>query len=124
MPRLKLRVHQQVRKEIQVCSNSLNAVFLNCSPHPRNRLKPIRSKSHEFCDQRVVMNGDFPSLIHTRIHTQAGSLRLDQPFNPARGGKKVALGILRIDTTFEGPASRSEERRVGKECRSRWWVEH
>src|SRR5256885_10044984 len=85
----------------------MSAISLNSYRNPRNLKKPIRSKRHQFNDQRVVMNGDFPSLIHTRIHTQAGSLRLDQPFNPARGGKKVSLGILRIDTTFEGPASQS-----------------
>src|SRR5690625_1850943 len=29
-----------------------------------------------------------------------------------------------IMSSFRVPRKRSEERRVGKECRSRWWTEH
>src|SRR5687767_5277394 len=41
-------------------------------------------------------------------------------------GKPVALGITGPGMTIEqarARAKRSEERRVGKECRSRWWPE-
>src|SRR5690554_7325876 len=32
--------------------------------------------------------------------------------------------ILENGARFDGTPGRSEERRVGKECRSRWWREH
>src|SRR5438034_9250924 len=35
-----------------------------------------------------------------------------------------ALGPAALDAGLNRRNSRSEERRVGKECRSRWWAEH
>src|SRR5207253_8093051 len=40
------------------------------------------------------------------------------PFTPGFGGD--ALGVKSIDPNIDVPNLRSEERRVGKECRSRW----
>src|SRR5690606_40355167 len=40
----------------------------------------------------------------------------------ARGGRLRAAG-RRAAKRIAGPRARSEERRVGKECRSRWWPE-
>src|SRR5690349_24913418 len=34
------------------------------------------------------------------------------------------LDGLRFVGIFRWPGARSEERRVGKECRSRWWPDH
>src|SRR5687768_7797630 len=40
-------------------------------------------------------------------------------------GKKKIKGVIIVSAGFkEVDESRSEERRVGKECRSRWWTEY
>src|SRR5207247_7475545 len=45
---------------------------------------------------------------HTHPNPHAGRVLEARPaVQSGPGGKKVALGILRIDTTFEGPASQS-----------------
>src|SRR5205823_15032376 len=45
------------------------------------------------------------------------------------GGQKAASGgiqgdVLATDNNTVGMGDRSEERRVGKECRSGWWLDH
>src|SRR5204862_7717775 len=39
-------------------------------------------------------------------------------------GKTVKLMVLALICLGNNRQDRSEERRVGKECRSRWWAEH
>ena len=49
------------------------------------------------------------------------------PLNPGDGAKGVSLlGSMNMEITPDGacPSFRSEERRVGKECRSRWSPYH
>src|SRR5262249_57004227 len=42
----------------------------------------------------------------------------------ARGGCRVEARLrLQFSTIRNQPVTRSEERRVGKECRSRWWAD-
>src|SRR5687768_18507461 len=48
------------------------------------------------------------------IQTGGQRARTTRALQVAEAGLAHALGIVR------GPATRSEERRVGKECRSRW----
>ena len=38
-------------------------------------------------------------------------------------GQKIVCKVLHVDTQ-KGHIDRSEERRVGKECRCRWWRYH
>src|SRR5690554_8035022 len=40
------------------------------------------------------------------------------------GCQRSSAPVARPLLGFSGVAARSEERRVGKECRSRWWREH
>src|SRR5438034_5632277 len=44
--------------------------------------------------------------------------------SPVGDGAKRTRGGLTRPLPRGGPRPRSEERRVGKECRSRWWREH
>src|SRR5256885_12578097 len=46
----------------------------------------------------------------------------DRPSRVCRSAGRAARGTRR--RTRGSPAGRSEERRVGKECRSRWWPYH
>src|SRR5688500_20363452 len=46
----------------------------------------------------------------------SGSTRTAAPPRPGRASRIRRLGLSALP--------RSEERRVGKECRSRWWPEH
>ena len=54
--------------------------------------------------------------------TQYLQKELADPRSPIHGRKPVV--ILGYDTRFLGREFRSEERRVGKECRSRWSPYH
>src|SRR6266404_7759310 len=64
----------------------------------------------------------------TRDRVLAAIRQLDYRPNPVAQalvtGRSRSLGVVSFDTTLYGPASRSEERRVGKECRSRWSPYH
>src|SRR5439155_19123892 len=59
-------------------------------------------------DKFVDPGFDDRALQH---HTAVG------PFDPAVAGWNLRLG------QDDQPALRSEERRVGKECRTRWWAD-
>src|SRR5437899_8202546 len=44
---------------------------------------------------------------------------------PDASGEQFVLSLDRLKESIQiDPTERSEERRVGKECRSRWWPEH
>src|SRR5207237_5087776 len=43
---------------------------------------------------------------------------------PAPNGLFAARSTATIRRTISCSKARSEERRVGKECRSRWWLDH
>src|ERR1035437_2883430 len=42
----------------------------------------------------------------------------------SRGGINKDITVILTSTMVDGETTRSEERRVGKECRSRWWPYH
>src|ERR1035437_7549282 len=47
----------------------------------------------------------------------------DRPGGSSRSYERVVTGVLaarRVHCSFDNRVTRSEERRVGKECRSRW----
>src|SRR5262249_3276593 len=60
----------------------------------------------------------------------SGGLRLLQWWRPAVRRERSRLGDFTHSPPgpehilFHGGSTRSEERRVGKECRSRWWAYH
>src|SRR5437868_9932228 len=64
-----------------------------------------------------------PIYAFARGQTVAGDSReCVEPSNPAR--KRVRPRTAERDRARTGLHGRSEERRVGKECRSRWAAEH
>ena len=57
--------------------------------------------------------------------TPERELRVEQPPRfVSRGGEKLLAGLKAFPVRVEGRVCRSEERRVGKECRSRWSPYH
>src|SRR5438874_11460977 len=79
---------------------------------------------------------DLPGAID-RYAGEQGILASDQPTRETKtiawgvgwqwrqergrvGSNLLAMGI--VSATFQDVSGRSEERRVGKECRSRWWA--
>src|SRR5438270_5597955 len=66
------------------------------------------------------------------IRVTSGSLELGNGNSPTPSSTTTALEAAGHGLGLEGPfavegtitAARSEERRVGKECRSRWWAGH
>src|SRR2546427_3458719 len=64
---------------------------------------------------------------HTRFDCDWSSDVCSSDLEATTRGEIQALradGTLVRQSTFTGPARRSEERRVGKECRSRWSPYH
>src|SRR5690625_7522248 len=70
---------------------------------------------------KIGMNQQFASL---NIQQPKADVTIKQP--AAKMGIKSPLGELTIDQSqaFAEANLRSEERRVGKECRSRWSLQH
>src|SRR5205823_1472792 len=72
-------------------------------------------------DVRTVHERDFAFALRER-HFRIGLLG-----NSVQGLPECDILEIELDLArFLGPAAilRSEERRVGKECRSRWWSDH
>ena len=69
--------------------------------------------------------GGYDGLWNVLIITQAGSCdpAYSYPFRVA-GGRISSAGQPMCPEALAGVAMRSEERRVGKECRSRWSPYH
>ena len=63
--------------------------------------------------------GDYKASDNVNFGIEKG--RLIGLLGPSGSGKTT---ILRMIAGLENPDSRSEERRVGKECRSRWSPYH
>ena len=68
----------------------------------------------------------------TPRHLGAAGVPLDTPIGTTEGGQEFTRAILDDELTLDVAlaeadnvaAARSEERRVGKECRSRWSPDH
>src|SRR5947199_4880193 len=81
----------------------------------------------------VTVNGPRGSLTQVmhanmRIVVEDGSARVERPddegFNRGLHGLTRSLLANMVVGVTEGFEKRSEERRVGKECRARWWAYH
>src|SRR5690349_20084818 len=71
----------------------------------------------------------FPGFIDCHTHAVFGAPRLDDHERRALGENYQAIaaaggGILESVRDVRARTERSEERRVGKECRSRWSADH
>src|SRR5687767_15999952 len=73
---------------------------------------------HAVVDLELKCKGDLEVDAHHTV--EDCGLALGQAFAKALEDKK---GIRRYGFAVE-PPGRSEERRVGKECRARWWQYH
>src|SRR5690349_25145599 len=67
--------------------------------------------------------------VHYGIGATVGSVVPTQDaIIPAAVGVDIGCGMMPIETSLTAAQLpdnlRSEERRVGKECRSRWWPDH
>src|SRR5207245_5941535 len=73
------------------------------------------------------LSRQLPALHGARAHQLSAPARR-RPARPVRGGREGSAG-LRVRGALDDArvpqarAYRSEERRVGKECSSRWWAD-
>src|SRR5205085_7310954 len=86
---------------------------------------PICDVATELAAQTVVGAGsmvletaEHPAKLKDMVTTPAGCT-IDGILELEEGGLRVTL----IKAVVKATERRSEERRVGKECRSRWWGE-
>src|SRR5688572_33281412 len=67
--------------------------------------------------------GQHQGLLDDHLEDFIGEVRVDRPavdLDVARAGAQVDAGRSRLAPS-RSVTLRSEERRVGEECRSRWW---
>src|SRR5690554_1957675 len=103
-----------------------------------NGITALRRLSKEFPQIKVLMFSAQPEEIYALNTIKAGAsgylsksaniVTLKEAIIKVAQGGKYLSNNLASKVAFGGPAShsnrRSEERRVGKECRSRWWPYH
>ena len=65
--------------------------------------------------ETLVFRGGVPASQHEAMRA---------PFQEGEFPGPVKYGYLNVGVVEHGPPERSEERRVGKECRSRWSPYH
>src|SRR5688572_32839494 len=72
----------------------------------------------------VLMNcvGSWPTSVRDATYRTAATPTTASLVHLLRSAPVMSGVYARIQNEFLG--SRSEERRVGKECRSRWWLYH
>src|SRR5256885_16060079 len=74
---------------------------------------------------RVSWSGTFHSIANRLLRLHATAVGLDPSFTVLdRSDSGDLLNVVRNELGFARLAARSEERRVGKECRSRWSPYH
>src|SRR5207245_6608345 len=78
----------------------------------RDRLDPLRTVVAQVVAGEVAPQGLHP------LRNPTAELAAVQRARPLLGDESKRAGQVRV------PEPRSEERRVGKECRSRWWPDH
>src|SRR5437762_10825656 len=69
-----------------------------------------------FVDVGVHQDG----LVHV---SQLADRFVKDPNQVVKVGDRIKVRVLQIDLARKRISLRSEERRVGKECRSRWWLD-
>src|SRR6266487_2533714 len=106
------------------CENYNNLIVKMIDPCPAAHAYLCTCMNNYSAATAVAVHSDFLSLSHLRRQEFQGLLVLSADFRSRNvfgqvlQGKSVAL-------IFEKPSlRRSEERRVGKECRSRWSPYH
>src|SRR5689334_24579480 len=69
-----------------------------------------------------------PICVGAGVHLhRAADARVVMPFLDARHGARLRAAVVDVEVrevALEAGRARSEERRVGKECRSRGWRDH
>src|SRR5687768_2388721 len=88
-------------------------------------LLSILATALDYAHEQGVIHRDIkPANII--LHNKTGVFSSDLPLSPLTEPAITDFGLVRIHSTTQTSASkrRSEERRVGKECRSRWWRYH
>src|SRR5207249_6257029 len=86
------------------------------APGQKSHRKHGRGVVHQVSEQLR-----FDKLVVREVTVE----RMDHPFAPAVDAGVSGHVFVGIDVTQEiQPVTRSEERRVGKECRAWWWQYH
>src|SRR5687768_9444241 len=80
--------------------------------------RPGEAHSYDFTNQVRIVRGRLPTL--EMVNERFARLFRTSLFNLLRRGPEVAVAPIKMLKFSEYVHTRSEERRVGKECRSRW----
>ena len=80
----------------------------------KNRISSVKSTRQITSAMKMVASA--------KLHKAQGRIENMLPYQ--RKLNEILTNFLRTDASFESPYTRSEERRVGKECRSRWSPYH
>src|SRR2546426_6369428 len=101
-----------------VCASALLARIEVCCPTPVFHVRPFAYLL------ATMASADFWWSFPTPL--DAGSTQADRQISPgmAHSPSRLCLSDLRHSVPCKNRALRSEERRVGKECRSRWSPYH
>src|SRR3712207_9230028 len=96
--------------------------FLMIRRPPRSTLFPYTTlfRSELGQDVREGFDEDYPDAVRVYVRVVGGEVLVDEGVD--LGGRRVLSHPATDD--HEGKLGRSEERRVGKECRSRWSPYH
>ena len=74
--------------------------------------------------QRVGIFIDTQNIYHSAKNLYHAKANFGSILKDSLGGRVLVRAIAYVATTESGEERRSEERRVGKECRSRWSPDH
>jgi hypothetical protein len=88
-------------EERDVGLDSSDAVLLQRPPHPCDRFITGSAPRYELGDQRVVIDGDCPTLIYATVVANSWSGGRLQHRYFARGWEKVVVGILSINPALD-----------------------
>src|SRR6266496_2638759 len=99
---LKIVVAQNSPEQRSVCFDPADKIFVQSSPESCNRLCPVASIADQFCQQRIVIDGHSPALIHTAIVPNSWPVRRQQQTDFARAGEIIVIRIFGVDTALNG----------------------
>src|SRR5579859_282180 len=125
---LLLPVAEFVYNNMQNASTQLSPFFANYGYHPRGTItlveESINPHAEDFAKRLQEAHQDLQVYLkQAQDRYKANYDRHVKPTPPISVGDKVWLNQRNIHTTSPS-RKRSEERRVGKECRSRWSPYH